>query len=248
MKKSLTIILVVLVVLLLVLNVYQFFDKEEKIEEDNSNYLTLVKGYDVKVLNRDAKLIANNEYYAVYNDNGLILYNFSTKQKTEIEIDITNDDDINIKFAFNGFVYKINEEENGFYNFDNQSIKFKNEYESLFPIYDKHGGNTDYLKAIKNNKLYVIDGNSGKVIITEECPNNKYYHKGVEMTWGYSEVHKEQISFVTYTYSMGDTGGGYLEYGYTLYDEAGNLVVKLADDEFYSFNNWNNLVIYKEKK
>lgn len=241
--KILVVILTIMVIVFGGLNVYQYLDKKD--DSNNDNYLTLVEGHQVKVENKNAKLLEKNEYYALYSDNGLMMYDIKTKESTRIDIGIENIQETNYFLTSNGMVYDdYKNNNNGFYNFKKASIVLKNKYEDMHPIYDAAGLETNYLIARNNEKVYVIDSETEKIIINEidsNWPCYDCYTRNVRIEYS------GDIVFVTFWSSEG-TGGGYSEYGYTIYNSDGEVLAKLADDEYYSFNNWNELTIYKEKK
>lgn len=252
--KVLIIVLVIMVVVLVGLNIYQFFYGKDNVTGDNDNYLTLVDGHRVRVESNDAKVlrtIGTNEKYVFYKDNGLNLYEIETRKISKINLDVENFDNLYIYQMPNGFIYSDYKNNiNGFYNFKNNTIMLKNKYDSLFPVYDEYRKETDYLIAYNKDGRYVINSLNNKIIVTSKVshPNSsncedECYTRGfrVEQSGWFREY------IVAYWYSEG-TGGGYNEYGYTIYDTEGKKVAELEDDEYYDIKNWDSLIIYKKEK
>jgi len=258
-KGKITIITLILIILALISFCgYLLYDKyNNKLNNTNNNYLTFIEGEEVKVESKTAELIEYNDYYALYNDNGLKLYIFKTNEIRKIK-DIEITDDIYFVLLKEGFIYYKNinnkiSENSGYYSIELNTILFKDKYDMLWPIYPDYPEwvrDTEpisyALQASKNNKIYVIDISTQKEIIEEEDAHWPQKEEG-----DYARQFKHDFSGQAHGFFVSYYSNGGHEYGYTLYLDDGTLVKKLKDNEYYRIINidyFTALDIYTENE
>lgn len=165
-----------------------------------------------------------------------MMYDINNKKTREIKFKIQDDGFVRYSLLSNGFTY-YDEKNSGFYNMDTNTIMYKNEYDTLFPI-----ENTKYLICNKDGKrVDIVNTETGKVIITRTMD--------AEYTFGAVEYvrNNEDGYFVTYLY-VSEGGGESSGYNYVIYDENIKLAAKLENNQHYKFDDFDGLAIYKKRE
>jgi len=204
----------------------------------------------IPVKNKNAKLIASyyssaDFGYVLYYDSGLILYDIDTTKTKKVVLDMAQASILDMSYITfeSGFIYNDTQGNCGYYNIENNTIYFKNEYRELKSI----DGTSDYLAAFGNDSVKIIDIYTGNILIKIEL-DKYYYDSDSFMEFEYHKLGNKQF-FVEENYA-----GDYFLVGYIIYDETGKIIAKLNADERYEFEQEgqnfteNNLVIYKKDR
>ena len=238
---------------------YLLYDKY--VVKGNNDNLTIITGEKIKVESVDAKLIKYNNYYALYQDNGLKLYDFKTNKSQEIKLDIEVNDDVSFELLRDGFIYKDLAKNVGYYDIQKNIVMFKNMYNDITVIYPAneyhYNLNDDYkiepvhnfLLAIKDNKSYVVDITTQKEIIRDmDLPYRLYDTYSISQFICYVETEPYDF-FLTYKRKASEGEGYSDEYDFKVYNNSGELLSSANKNEIFKINPTSGTIdLYKKDK
>ena len=251
-KRVISTVVAIILFVLIVLGIYICFNYYLQ------TYFLDDTSYRFKVDSKDAIIIAENDDYVLYDDNGLKLFDKSGEVSRKINIKLpVSIDNVNFWLVDSiGFIYNDEKGNNGFYSFDSNTVLFEKQYDELRPIL--HDGNfnaSDYLLGRKGDKYSVISLFTQKVVFEKrvtlkcyqeteeglnECENCQLCEQYVVLI-PYETVNSASF-FITYIDNYADDTRKY-----TIYTISGKFAAEIKDDEYFIIND-DTLTIYKENK